>query len=441
MKTTGLLSLCLCLFSSLYAQPSLVLRNVTVIDMTGAPAKPGSTVVISGKRIISVGPASAANIPPQANIINAKGKYLIPGLWDAHVHLSKAGEQSLALFIANGVTSVRDMGGDIVPVLQWRKEIAAGKRIGPRIKTAGPMMETAKNVERMKKEGTVEPVARTRAAVAGAAAAAHVVDSIAALGADFLKIRTVKDDSTYLAIAAAAQRKGLILTGHAVVSPQLILQAGQRSIEHFFYPPPERRDSQRIRLFRRMAAKEIFIVPTLASVESQFVPLQRAVAIINDSTGKVEQRRKYLSGYIIEDWKEQIAERKLYPFDWNELVPAVLQDLRDMHAAGMPFMAGTDLAIAFVYPGFSLHDELQLMVKKLGLTPMEALAAATIQPARFFHMEDSLGTVEPGKIADLVLLDANPLTDIGSTRKINAVILDGKYFSQERLQELLKVNR
>jgi hypothetical protein len=330
------------------------------------------------------------------------------------------------------------MGGDIVPVLEWRKEIAGGTRIGPRIKTAGPMMETAKNVERMKKEGTVEPVARTRAAVAYAATAAHVVDSIASLGVDFLKIRTVKDDTTYLAIAAAARQRGLILTGHAVAGPQLILQAGQRSVEHFFYPPPQKRDTQRLRLFRKMAANEVFIVPTLASIESQFIPLKRAVAIINDSTGRMEPRRQYISAYLVEDWKEQVAERKLYPFDWNKLAPFVLQDLRDMHAAGMPFMAGTDLAIAFVYPGFSLHDELQLMVKKLGLTPMEALAAATTQPARFFHMQDSLGTIEAGKIADLLLLDANPLEDISNTRKINALILDGRFFSHAQLQQLLK---
>ncbi len=424
---------------------SVAITHVTVIDGAGidtkeAAARPDRTVLIRGDRIVAVLPAGEAVIPAGAVVVDGRGKFLIPGLWDMHVHLAKAGANTLPLFVANGVTSVRDMGGDFAEVLKWRTEIAAGQKLGPRIKTPGPILESPRHVEGMLKDRTIEPVERTRIGVANAEAAGPTVDFVARLGADFVKIRTVQSLESYRAIAAAAKRAGLPLVGHAVASPEQMLQAGQSSIEHILLPPLDKlTEQQRSELFKRFVESGMAAVPTLVNGEkSLFVPYAAAAAVVEDSDGKIDPRRKYLSGYLIEDWREQLAERKSSPpIDWAKMAPRLRRDLKEMHRAGVRIMPGTDVAVLLIVPGFSLHDELQLLVQELGMTSAEALASATLRPAEFFGMQDSLGTVEAGKLADLVLLDADPLEDIRNTQRISGVVLNGRYLDRAALDEML----
>ncbi len=424
----------------------LAITDVTVIDGTGSAASPHMTVLISGGKIIAVDPMSQTIVPARAHVIDGRGKFLIPGLWDMHVHLAKTGARSLGLFVANGVTSVRDMGGDFAVVHNWRAEIAAGVRVGPRIRTAGPILESTKRVRRMKARGTVEPVDRFRAPVADPIDARRVVDSVARLGVDFIKVRTAASRETYQAIASAARRTGLTLAAHGdIVPPEEMLRAGQRSIEHAIYPSLQKRDaSVRAQLIRELAAAQVAIVPTMVNYyQWLLVSSAEARRIVDDSLGGIDPRRRYVSGYLLEDWREQIAERggvkdalirRLY---FPRAYRGVLRDLQEMYRGGVRILPGTDVAVALIYPGFSLRDELGYFVDKIGMTPAAALVSATRFAAEFSGMSDSLGTVHVGKLADLVLLDADPLLDIRNVGRIHAVIARGELIDRGGLSGLL----
>jgi imidazolonepropionase-like amidohydrolase len=419
---------------------TLAIAHVTLIDGTGNPARSDMTVLVDGARIAAVEPAAKARIPNDARTVDARGKFLIPGLWDMHVHLAKAGADALPLFVANGVTSVRDMGGDFAETLKWKSEIENGKRLGPRIKTAGPILESAKHVEGMKRGGTVEPVERTRIGIANAEQADAAVAFVAKLGVDFVKVRTVESLDVYRAIADAARRAGLPLVGHPVASPEEMIRAGQRSVEHSLLPGiGNRTEQKRGELFKQYVAGGIAMVPTaVVGEKSLAVPQDDASRLVDDREGKIDPRRKYLSGYLIEDWREQVAERKSgLPLDYKKLTESLRPLWQEMHRAGVCILPGTDVGVVLIYPGFSLHDELELLVRGIGMTTMEALVSATRRPAEFFGIQDTLGTVEAGKIADLVLLDADPLLDIRNTRQIRAVVQSGKFLDRPALDDIL----
>lgn len=214
-------------FAQRTSPSSVAFTNATVIDGGGGPAQTGMTVLVQGGRIVHLGKDATVRAPAGARMIDARGKYLMPGLWDMHVHVAKAGSSSLSLFVANGITSVRDMGGDFAMIRALRDSVRTGTRVGPRIMTPGPMLEDAANVSRMLREGTVEPVARFRVPVATTADAERVVDSLSKLGVDFVKIRTVASREIYLAIGSAVRRHGLTLVGHMVSTPEEILACGR----------------------------------------------------------------------------------------------------------------------------------------------------------------------------------------------------------------------
>ena len=424
---------------------TIAITSVTLIDGTGEPARAEMTVIVRGGRITAVEPATSAQPPEGAAVIDGRGKFLIPGLWDMHVHLAKAGAGSLPLIVANGVTSVRDMGGDAALLRGWRDDIAAGRRLGPRIKWAGPVLESPEHMARMQKRGTHEPIERFRAVVADPGSAERVVDSLARLGVDFIKMRTVASDETYLAIAAAAERRGLPLVGHASEVPfEEVLRAGQKSVEHVVYPPLQNRSPrERSKLIAEMARRSVALVPTaVAYYESIGLSTARVRRIIADSVGAIDPRRRYVDGYLLADWREQLEERpggiraSLRGVVVSHVHRNAVKDAKEMRRAGVRILPGSDLAVIGIYPGSSLHDELRLFVEKLGMTPMEALVSATRQSAEFFGMQDSLGTVAANRIADLVLLDADPLADIGNVRRINAVILRGQLLDRAALDKL-----
>lgn len=441
MKSVFLFAVILSLsFTSVsQAKPkTVVFTHVTVIDATGADAQSEMVVIIAGGKIADIGKFGKIKIPKTAQVIDATGKFLIPGLWDMHVHLSKAGENTFPLFIANGITSVRDMGGDYLQLLKWRKESADGTRLAPRIKTAGALLESAENVARMKREGTVEPVDKFRIGIATSDEARKAVALMASLGVDFIKFRTVASPEVYRAIAEEAKARNLMFVGHQFGSPDAMIAAGQKSIEHYIYPPIVL-NPNRAEIYKKMVDGGTFIVPTtVVADKSLLISYDDAKKIVEDINGTMDFRRKFLSGYLIEDWKEQLEERKQPSgFDLAKLKEILLKDLQEMHKAGVRIMPGTDVGVLLIFPGFTLHDELQNLVQHVGLTSMEAIISATRYPAEFFGMQTTLGTIQKGKTADLVLLDANPLDDIKNTTKIAAVIFNGKYLPKPELEKLL----
>jgi cytosine/adenosine deaminase-related metal-dependent hydrolase len=441
---------------------ALALTHITVIDMTGAPPHRDMTVVVTGNRITDMGTRNHVRIPRNARIINAAGKFLIPGLWDMHVHFTRV-DTTFPLFIANGVTGVRNMGGDLDDLLRWRADVRAGKRLGPQIVTCGPIVDGP------------EPAAQgPTIVVKNEAEARAAVDSLKQRAADCVKVYDKLPRDAYFAIIDEARKQSLPVVGHTPLSITTLeaSDAGQKSIEHLgsilegssslgaalFDPekslPPVKDPSE---FPRRLAARGRRMLDTYdskraANIFAHFVKNQTwqvptldtkyVLTFIDSLFAKADDRLKYVPAADQRWWsptKNFFARYRTpeYISYRYRLWQKELDLVRDMHRAGVPFMTGTDLGGAYTFPGFSVHHELELFVQA-GFTPMEALQTATRNPAIFLGQSDSSGTVERGKVANLVLLDANPLNDVRNTQRINAVVLNGRLLSRAELDKLLR---
>ena len=440
------------------APKALVFTHVTVIDATGAPANADMTVVIIGDRITELGKTRDVRIPKDAQVVDAAGKFLIPGLWDMHVHWYL--KDYLSLFIANGVTGVRIMWG--MPLHhQWRKEIEGGTLLGPRLVIASAIVDGP------------NPVWPSSVSVSNDADARQAVRDARRAGADFIKVYSRLTREAFFAIADESKKLGIPFAGHV---PQSVTAAeasdtGLKSIEHLtgILTACSSREDE----LRKMDADsrvQAGRLPDRASVHAQtrivldsfnpekaavlFARLKRnqtwqcptmtvlrSMASLDDPTFRSDPRLKYLPPSVRGIWEPikdfRFKDRTAEDSELSRLVlKKQVEIIGRMRRAGVEFIAGTDTLNPFCFPGFSLHDELVLLAGA-GLTPMEALQAATLNPARFSGKEKELGTVEKGKVADLVLLEANPLEDINNTRRINAVVVGGKLISNSEIQRML----
>lgn len=432
--------------------PPLAFTHVTIVNPTG-PIQPDMTVVVVGNRIVSAEKSAPTKLRKDARVVDGTGKYLIPGLWDMHVHvmfgdwIPGGKEVSLPLFVANGVTGIRDMGGDLDTLLAWRKEIAAGTLTGPRMVIAGPMLDGPKS--RFPSSVSITTSEEGRKAV----------DDLKAKGADFIKVQSFIQRDPYFAVVDEARKQHMVLVGHVpdAIRASEASDAGQKSIEHFTGifegcstaedellkgPKGPKRfldtydASKCAKLIAQLARNHTWQVPTLVWERGQWL-----VDVIDYSHDP-------LLKYAPQSWQTKswpdfthdiIKELDTDPVaDRRRFVQKELEMTLAMHRAGVKFMAGTDTAAAVaVLPGSSLHTELEYFVEA-GLTPQEALRTATLAPAEFLGRQNEMGTVEKNKIADLVLLDANPLLDIKNTRKINAVILNGRMLTRADLDKMLE---
>jgi hypothetical protein len=406
---------------------------------TGTTA-PGQTVVIRDRTIQAVGPE--IRVPAGARTIEGRGLYLMPGLWDMHAHLTDATAAALPVLVAYGVTGVRDAGGDLDLIDSWRRSIGDGERTGPRIFRAGPYVDGYK------------PQAPYRLVVEDADDARAAVAYVVARGADWVKIHNAVPRAAYFALAGECRDRGVPFGGHIPleVTPGEAIDAGQASIEHavtFFEgtfrasapPDPEAQfraletflDSGAPALSARLREAGTYVTPTLIPS----VLRGRRVELADRPLACVET----VASSLREQWD------RFFPVTERDRRPGV-EALRArfarllvrftgiLHDAGVSLLAGTDLGARDVCPGVALHDELALLVDA-GLDPSDALRSATLLPARWLGLTDTLGTIAPGKRADLVLLDANPLADVRDTRRIVAVVADGRFLDRQALDALL----
>ena len=450
----ALLAAALLLAPQLRAQVAIV--DVTVIDVTAGVARPHQTVLLDGERIAAVGPAGQVRLPRKTRSVDGRGRFLIPGMWDMHVHLGIAGRSAIPLFLATGVTSVRDMGGDPV-VLTWRDSINAGTMIGPRIKAAGLVVENARwrtaVMAYMKAQGTTTMLTEIerRLGVATAQDAEAAVDSLVRLGVDFVKVRTTPPPSALFALAAAARRHGLSLAGHAPPFAQLATasDSGFRSLEHPVLDPTNHGlveafnrldDGARTAQLQRLARNGTAWTPTFVVGNERLLSDTARRRMVNDTLGAIDVAYRDLPLPMRAAWRVELERGLRDPdtlTDWKAIHRASLQLARGALAAGVPILAGTDTPVLPLVPGHSLHDELALLVREAGFTPWEALRAATTTPASFMGLAASLGQIIPGMQGDLVLLDADPTVDITATRRVRAVVARGVVHDRSALDRLL----
>ncbi len=432
-----------------YAQ-TLAITHVTIIDVSNGAIIPDSTVTIQGNRIVSVTLSGSA--PPKAAlVVNAKGEYLIPGLWDMHTHVyfdntaADGTDLILPLFLANGVTGIRDMGSELDSVLHARAAIAAHQMFGPRMVVSGPMLD-----------GPNTPY-KAAIAITTAESGRKAVDMLKSRGVDFIKVQSYVPRDAYFAIADEAKKDGIEFEGHVpdAIRASEAIASGQRTFEHLIgifeasspdedtyltgnkgpgaflatYDPA--REASIIALIAR---SHVWQCPTLYWERGQW--LVDAIDYTKDPD----------LAYAAHSWvtKQWPASQKaiLKSLDTDPLpirekfVTHELEIVHKLQAANVPFLAGTDTAAGVdVIPGISLHLELQRFVAA-GFTPLESLQTATLNPAKFYGRLNDFGSIKPGRIADLVLLKASPLDDIANTRTIAGVVHDGQYLSQQDIEQL-----
>jgi hypothetical protein len=290
--------------------------------------------------ITEIGDAKKVKVPKDAQKINASGKFLIPGLWDMHVHLEYSGRMSLPVFLANGVTGVRDMGGDFALIKRWRAEIESGALAGPRIKTSGPILENPQSIARYEKLMQIS-MADSRVGVSSPAEAAEKITNLKKLGVDFLKIRTHANRETFLAVAAEAKRLGLPLVGYAPVGVSLAeaSDAGLKSIEHYiFVLGPNFTDEQWKETAAIFLKNKTYLVPTFISGRgARLTPDEKILAVIEDVSGTLDVRRKYAAPGLIEFWSKEMALRKneRFKLDYQSIEKKNFEIIRSMKRAGV----------------------------------------------------------------------------------------------------------
>lgn len=442
----------------------IIIDHVTVIDMRSERLKPDVTILLSGGRIAKIG--KKVKVPASAEIIDAKGKFLIPGLWDSYTFTLEAvkhGGPFFELFMAHGVTGVRDAGAslNLTDAAKLRADINAGRVLAPRLFYAGVVLQGEMPPRRSSRWSDISTAVKT------VEEARMAVESMSRAGVDHIKVEKRTAPEILREIIRTAHKYKLPVVA---VPPSFVMDAandGLDCVEHFaeFFRETSDKRSEYYALYRdhkidsmttdenyaffgTMETDEPYLKETLNALarNGTFVATNMAqtATFIGDLELTDASRRRFKT-------KQQLAEREAAILERERQIRTHdyrmsdknrrrhFKEILELHHAGVRLLAGTQSAYDSIgTPGLTLHDELALFVTA-GLSPYEALKTATVNPAVFMHRESDLGTIETGKLADLVLLDANPLSDISNTRKISAVFSGGRFLSRKDLDRMLSL--
>ena len=402
----------------------LVLLGATIIDVTGKPPIENSAVVIRGDRIVAAGPRSQVNIPHGATIKNVTGKYLVPGLWDMHAHLYQV--EFGPAYLAAGITTACDVGNEIEYGTTMRDAAKQGRGLGPHILLAGYIDG---NNEGHSFDVQVDSPTEARAAV----------QRYKNAGFDQIKIRDHVRPEILRVITTEAHRLRMTVTGHVPETMNAIeaVKAGMDQISHLTFVSPalepkaegsknelsNELDSPRARESLKFFKDHGTVVdPTMVTVELMLHPKNTRIESFEPGLRKIAPE-------LLEQIEHKGMPAEIAP-EMTMALQFLLNIIQVLHREGIPIVAGTDVSV----PGHSLHRELELYVKA-GLTPLEALQAATITPARVMKLDSDVGTIEQGKRADIVILGGNPLENVSNVRKVDFVVTEGRLFDASKLRE------
>ena len=395
--------------------------NGTLIDGTGKPPLANATVVIENGKIIAAGPRAQVKLPKRAKIIDAAGKTILPGLWDMHAHFEQV--EWGPIYLAAGATTVRDVGNELEFITAVRDAIANGRGLGPRILAAGVVDGDG-------------PLALGVERVNNAEQAKEWVDRYHDLGFQQIKIYSSVKLASISAITAEAHRLGMTVTGHIPegVNAYQGVEAGMDQINHVQYVA-------NIMIKSLPAdANRVDRLEAVGNIDLNSPEAQHAIAFLKSHGTVIDPTLVVFEGFIVgpdltlaslEPGVAKVAPELAVQFAGGGVPPEYRENMRKMfskyvaivgalHRAGIPIVAGTDQSV----PGYSLYREMELYVDA-GFTPMEAIQAATIVPARVMKLDGELGTIEAGKRADLILVDGNPLENIHNLRNVKTVITGG----------------
>jgi imidazolonepropionase-like amidohydrolase len=471
MKRIILFSFALIIAFSGFAQTknkyTLVITNASIVDLANSAIIRNQLIAIEGNTIKAVDNTKMAAKYKADRYIDAHGKYVMPGLWDMHIHLRggaatiQANKNFLPLFLAYGITTVRECGGDMTPsVMEWKKETAAGTLPGPRIFTSGPKLDGPKPTW----AGSIE--------VETPAQISKALDSLQKIKVDFVKIYESKiSRDAYLEAVSQAHARGLKTTGHMPYTVEMkeAVDRGMNGSEHLYYVfkgCSSKEDSitavirerehtahpiglfgalpgllatydeaKAAQFFKYLAQKNFTITPTL------FV--SKTLAEIKETDHTKDSLLAYIDPKIQDTYRGRVASAKRASDESTAFTKKyeakVASMVPQMYDAGINIIAGSDCGASnsYVYPGKSLHEEIKLLFES-GLTSTQALTTATINGPKFFGLSKFYGSLQPGKCSDLIILDGDPIKKIDAIDHIITVVANGKVYTKSDLNNLLK---